>query len=445
MTTARTLDLRGWLLGGARGREAFWVAWQRAAPGIVSLTTVLVDGIAGGGYFPRAWRLTSFALLAFALAALVGRRQIALGRTERAFLGLVAALTAWTAASTIWSDTSGTSILEGERDIVYLAAVAAVLLCVRRESVPVLVGGVLAGITVVAGYGLFTYVVFDHPLNPIEGNLLFEPLGYANGLGIYAAIGTLLAVGLALSLRPWLLRLACLAPVAILVPSLYLTDSRAAELSLAAGLVVLVRFSRRLSRVVTGAFAAAVAAAVALVVAASLHQEHNLAARLFGANRPHYWHVAWREVQLNPVLGSGAGTFERYWLLYRPVGSFARDAHSLYLETLAELGPIGLVLLVAALGLPLLVLRGRRDPMLATAAAGYVAYLIHTGVDWDWELPAVTLCGLVCGSGLLLWARPRDAPELRSGERLALIVTAVALAVLVLVRLQTGPKLPFAT
>src|ERR671928_68894 len=310
MTTPRTLDLRGWLLGGARGKEALWVAWQRASPGIVSCTTVVVDGIAGGGYFPRAWRLTSFALLALALAALVGRRRIALGVLERWFLGLVAALTAWTAASTIWSDTPGTSILEGERDVVYLAAVAAVLLCVRRESVPVLLGGVLAGITVVAGYGLFTYVVFDHPLNPIEGKLLFEPLGYANGLGIYAAIGTLLAVGLALSLRPRLLRLACLAPVALLV-------------------------------------------------AASLHQEHNVVAGLFGANRPHYWHVAWREVTLNPVLGSGAGTFERYWLLYRPVGSFARDAHSLYLETLAELGPIGLVLLLAALGLPLIVLRGR--------------------------------------------------------------------------------------
>src|SRR5438874_746121 len=324
MEIARTLNPRGWLLGGARGREALWVAWQRASPGIVSFTVVLVDGIAGGGYFPRAWRLTSFALLAFALAALVGRREVALGRIERAFLGLVAALTAWTAASTIWSDTSGTSILEGERDIVYLSAVAAVLLCLRRESLPGLLGGVLAGITAVAGYGLFTYVIFDNPLNPIEGKLLFEPLGYANGLGIYAAIGTLLAAGLALSLRPPLLRLACLAPVAILVPSLYLTGSRAAELSLAAGLVVLVRFSRRLPRVVTAAFAAGAAAALALVAAASLHQEHNVLAGLFGANRPHYWHVAWREVTLNPVLGSGAGTFERYWLLYRPVGSFAR-------------------------------------------------------------------------------------------------------------------------
>jgi hypothetical protein len=445
MEIARTLDPRGWLLGGARGKQALWIAWQRSAPGIVSFTTVLVDGIAGGGYFPRAWRLTSFALLAFALAALVARPRIALGRIERWFLGLVAALTAWTAASWWWSDTRATSLLEGERDVVYLAAVAALLLCLERDSVPVLLGGALAGITAVAGYGLGTYLLYGrHHLNPIEGKLLFEPLGYANALGIYAAIGILLSVGLALALRPPLLRLACLAPLAILVPSLYLTDSRAAELSLAAGLVVLVRFSRRLSRVLAGAFAAATAAAVAFVVVASLRQEHDVVSGLFGANRPHYWHVAWHEVELNPVLGSGAGTFDRYWLIYRPVGSFARDAHSLYLETLAELGPIGLALLLAALALPLLVLRGRRDPMLATAAAGYVAYLIHAGVDWDWELPAVTLCGLLCGSGLLLWERRDDARELRPWERLALIAPAAALAVLVAVRLETGPKLPFA-
>src|ERR687886_2150599 len=133
MTTARTLDLRGWLLGGARGKEALWNAWQRAAPGIVSFTTVIVDGIAGGGYFPRAWRLTSFALLAFALAALVARPRIALGRIERTFLGFVAGVTAWTAASWWWSDTPGTSILEGERDVVYLAGVAAVLFALERD------------------------------------------------------------------------------------------------------------------------------------------------------------------------------------------------------------------------------------------------------------------------------------------------------------------------
>src|SRR5919201_1291214 len=438
MATARTLNPREWLLGGARGKEALWVAWQRASPGVVSFTVVLVDGIAGGGYFPRAWRLTSFALLAFALAALVGRPRIALGRIERWFLGFFAALTAWTALSTIWSDTSATSVLESERDIVYLAAAAALLLGLERESLPVLLGGVLAAITTVAGYGLFTYVVFGHPLNPIEGKLLCEPLGYANGLGIYAAIGILLAIGLALTVRHRPLQLACLAPVAILAPALYLTESRAAEASLAIGLVFLVRFGRPIPKALAAALAAGAAIVVAVVAVAAASAEHGGARLFVGENRPHYWGVAWREVEMNRLLGSGAGTFERYWLHYRPVGSFARDAHSLYLQTLAELGPIGLALLLVALALPLVVLWGRRDPLLATAAAAYVAYLVHTGVDWDWELPAVTLTGLLCGSSLVVGARSRQAPELRLWLRFGLVVAAVALAVLVLVRLETG-------
>src|SRR5207247_7855915 len=141
----------------------------------------------------------------------------------------------------------------------------------------VLLGGVLAGITTVAGYGLVTYLLYGrHHLNPIEGKLLFEPLGYANALGIYAAIGILLSIGLALALRPPLLRLACLAPVAILAPSLYLTSSRAAELSLAVGLVVLVRFSRRVPRPLLAALVVGAVGAVAAVAVASGHQEPTL-------------------------------------------------------------------------------------------------------------------------------------------------------------------------
>ena len=445
MEIARALNPRGWLLGGAHGRHALWIAWKRTAPGIVSFTVVLVDGLAAGAYFPRAWRLTTFAPLAFALAALVGRRRISLSRIEWWFLGLLTALTAWTAASTVWSDTPPTSWLEAERDVVYLAGVAALLLALERESLAVLLAGALGGITAVAGYGLTTYVIYDHPLNPIQGKLLFEPLGYANGLGIYAAIGILLAIGLALTVRGRPLRLACLAPVAILAPALYLTESRAAEASLAIGLVFLVRFGRPIPKALAAALAAGAAIVVAIVAVAAASAEHGGARLFVGENRPHYWGVAWREVEMNRLLGSGAGTFERYWLHYRPVGSFARDAHSLYLQTLAELGPIGLALLLVALALPLVVLWGRRDPLLATAAAAYVAYLVHTGVDWDWELPAVTLTGLLCGSSLVVGVRSREAPELRLWVRFVLVAAATALAVLALVRLETGPRLPFAS
>jgi hypothetical protein len=129
---------------------------------------------------------------------------------------------------------------------------------------------------------------------------------------------------------------------------------------------------------------------------------------LSGNFRPHYWHVAWLEYASHPWLGSGAGTFDLYWDRYRKTIYGVRDAHNLYLETLAELGPIGLLLLVLTLGSPLLGLRStRRGSLLAAAAGAYVAFLLHAAFDWDWELPAVTIAGLLCG-GVLTLARSRE-------------------------------------
>ena len=63
-------------------------------------------------------------------------------------------------------------------------------------------------------------------------------------------------------------------------------------------------------------------------------------------------------VRDEPLLGTGAGSFEAHWFRERSVAFHARDAHNLYLETLAELGPVGLALLLATLALPLLALPG---------------------------------------------------------------------------------------
>ena len=124
---------------------------------------------------------------------------------------------------------------------------------------------------------------------------------------------------------------------------------------------------------------------------------------LSGSNRSDYWRVAWREVEADPWLGGGAGSFQRYWLRHRSANLPVLDAHSLYLETLAELGPVGLALLLCVLAVPLLGLRAaRRMSLAAPAFGGYVAYLVHAGIDWDWEMPAVTLTALVCGVALLL-------------------------------------------
>ena len=142
------------------------------------------------------------------------------------------------------------------------------------------------------------------------------------------------------------------------------------------------------------------------------------------------WRQAWRDWKAHPGLGSGAGTFEQYWLEHRPSSANVRDAHSLYLETLAELGPFGLALLAAALAIPLLaVARARSHPFVPGAFAAYVAYLVHAAGDWDWEMPAVTLLALSCGAALLLAVRPTERRTPSAPIRGPAVVGAMILSV----------------
>jgi O-antigen ligase len=139
--------------------------------------------------------------------------------------------------------------------------------------------------------------------------------------------------------------------------------------------------------------------------------ESDLSRRLFnlsGGARWTQWRVAWSEYEADPWLASGAGSYEDYWLQHRPVAGKVKDAHSLYLETLAELGPVGLGLLVAALGVPFLAaLRTRDRGLVPTALGAYSAYVVHAAVDWDWEMPALTLATLFCGAAGLAASRGR--------------------------------------
>src|SRR6266508_1361348 len=98
------------------------------------------------------------------------------------------------------------------------------------------------------------------------------------------------------------------------------------------------------------------------------------------------------------------------------------DAHSLYLESLAELGPAGLALVLLAFGLPL-ALR-RRDALSAAVLPAYLAYLVHAGLDWDWEMPAVTLFGLACGVALVAGSGRRI--RVAGVARLAVLLALVA-------------------
>jgi O-antigen ligase len=124
------------------------------------------------------------------------------------------------------------------------------------------------------------------------------------------------------------------------------------------------------------------------------------------SHRYEYWKVAVRTFAHHPVIGVGASGFAVEWLRHRPFREPAQDAHSLYLETAAELGLVGLAALALLLAGIALAARDawRRDPVLAAGAcAALTAWALHAGLDWDWEMPGLTLVAIVL-AGLLIAA-----------------------------------------
>ncbi len=144
------------------------------------------------------------------------------------------------------------------------------------------------------------------------------------------------------------------------------------------------------------------------------------------------WRAALDIYRTRRLRGAGAGTYQQYYPRYRSERSYVVDAHSLYLQTLAELGIVGLILigtvvLGAILGLGLYIRGPDRGPVAALLAL-VLSWAVHQGFDWDWQMPAVTLdVFMLAGLGL---ARREDGKAGLTG--LPLGRTAVALGWLVL-------------
>ena len=149
------------------------------------------------------------------------------------------------------------------------------------------------------------------------------------------------------------------------------------------------------------------------------------------SNRYAYWRVAYRAFKQEPLHGVGAGGWVVWWLRYRPFTESAADAHSLPIQTLAELGVIGLALLLTFLGgVALAAARAMRArPSLAAGpVAALVVYLVHAPLDWDWQMPAVSLVAFVLAGLVLALAeevRPEtavEAPPVTGVKRPAILV-----------------------
>ncbi|HEV8686735.1 MAG TPA: O-antigen ligase family protein [Gaiellaceae bacterium] len=399
-----------------------------------------------GGYYAPSWGWTALALVWGTALAVLIRRSVDVGRFEVGWLAAFALLTGWIWLSNVWSESPTLTLLEGQRALAYLAGAVFVVLATPRTAAEGLLGAVATAGAVVAAYAFVRYGIAS------DESAFGEPVGYSNALAVFAAMAALLALGFALRSRQLSVRVAAAAALVPLGAVITLTASRGAWLALAAGIAVFIALSERRRLAAAAAAALALAGLASLALFARLPETApratSLRADLFtlaGHDRGRYWAAALDSLSDHALLGSGAGTFARMWLRYRDANLGVLDAHNLYLEVLSELGPVGLALLLAALAVPLAAaVRSRRAPLVPAAAAAYCTFIVHAGVDWDWEMPVVTLSAVLIGGYLVVSAR--SAPRtLGAPERAAAFAVALGLGAIAFVGLVANGALTAAT
>jgi O-antigen ligase len=526
---------------GAAPRGGVTIERRAAAAALAFLPAALIVffGFNGGGYFPGS---VGFAALLVSqmivVRVLVADDPFAgFSRPLALVAVLFAAFTGWVLASALWSDAEDRALIEFDRALLYLLVLVLMGLVLRRvDRVKWIVRGCAVAAFVVCAAGLISRVLPHvwHTTPGVANNRLSFPLTYWNALGILAAIGLLLAVGLtandresrvpralaaaavpvfactllftfsrgaiavtAVGLVAYLVLarqralpaglLAVVPPTLIALVVAYDADELASlhpatargvaqgkDVALAIGLAMLAAgvlrialtiLDRRMERVrlsrgvrkrlrLGSAAFATVVVAVALaaggaswisdqyhgfIKGADLSTNTDLRTRLTDPSsngRTDHWRAAFDGFDEQPLRGTGAGTYQFTWEQHRRVPITVVDAHGLYFETLSELGIVGLVLLLLVV-VAVLVTFARRASGLnrgyyaALFGAG-IAWALHAGVDWDWEMPAVTLWFFACGGAALASRGKKNAAvaptTLTNGSRISIAAAFLILA-----------------
>jgi O-Antigen ligase len=201
------------------------------------------------------------------------------------------------------------------------------------------------------------------------------------------------------------------------------------------GMVPRVRISRRPAIALLAILLLACGTAVALIGPERRIRDFtaapapNAQAQIVGVNsngRWQFWKSAVNAFESSPDHGLGAGGWEAYWGEHSTIPRFARNPHSLPLQSAAELGIPGIALFLGFVGAILLaaVRRARARPRAdgPVLIGVLVAAAVGAAVDWTWEIPGVIAPAVICAA--LLAA---SAPARRLARRtFAGVVTLVA-------------------
>lgn len=290
---------------------------------------------------------------------------------------------------------------------------------------------------------------------PVSGLVLLLTASRGASLSLAAALAVLVAVGprrttLGLGILLGGLGTLVLAVLASLTP--HVTRGGADSLARREGLVLLAaalvvvatvalarwlidgRVEPLVSRRVALAGIALVALAVLVVAGVSLtnfaQPPSATSSGLSGSGgRYQFWQAAMHAFASSPVTGIGAGGFAAWWGEHQTVGLFILDAHSIFIENLAELGLAGLALVVGFFGVTVAAaLRARRrdpmNPVCGVALAVLVAGVLQASIDWMWELPAAFILVIVSAAlltGPTIGGRPTE-PHSQFGYGVAILL-----------------------
>ncbi|MBV9213723.1 MAG: O-antigen ligase family protein [Actinobacteria bacterium] len=490
----------------------------------------------------------ALALVAVVIGLAIRPREGGLRRAPVLVGAALAAYALVSGLSLVWAASAERAFIEFDRALMYVSIFAAVVVLQRLGGAARWAAGLAAGIAAVCAVAFigrcFPSLGWTHSLGtllPAVRGRLSYPMGYWNGLGIFAGLGVTLLIACATSARHPVSRFVALAPIPLLAAVIYLTASRGAVAVVVAGCVALIALTARrvavtaafavaaggsaiviaalsgrdaltnnpalpaassqghstalivlLACVVTGGLhalvsssrirdvhlprpaAAAIAVLIAIVVLVGALASHpsrrihafkappaggvvrNFTEQHFlsggGSGRWQFWGAAWTEFRSEPLRGQGAGSFEAWWDRHGPIAYYVRDAHSLWLQTLGELGLLGFLPLLVAFAGGLAVGLGRlraRPPDERVAVAGVLATLIAwcvgAAIDWIWQLTAVGMIGVVC-LALLCGRATAPASGTREVPRAAArgaAVAAVAAAAVVAIVLSGAMALPW--
>jgi O-antigen ligase len=458
------IETRGcrWLAAAAAGLLIACVSWAPAALGSNRLLPWTVNALFAGGAL----------LLAACHAQLAGRGAAKRLAPVAMPLLLIAAVMAWVAvqalvpahgplAHPVWREAgmlaglelSGRISANPQESLLGLLrlatataiCVAALLIAQDASRARLLVDAFIAAAALYALYGLYRLALVPDKVlwfDARAGAYLSGPFLSRSqaatyfGLACVAALAMLihhfrrlarpsaaspLRVQIAgmLALMPGALG-ARLAIFLLLVSALLLTGSRAGIAATTAALVAVVglevarqarRRSKGLLQLVLLAVALAAAMAAAFEVAGGRIAERLLADGLASGARLEVYGTTLKAVADHAWLGSGYGTFQDVFPLYRAeAGSHALTwdkAHNDYLELLLGLGvPAAALLLVALAAAAYSALRGalrrrRHAAFPAIAAAASLLVGLHALVDFSMQIQAITLShALLLGVGL---------------------------------------------